>query len=149
MATKAQTSKFIQLQRGDGAGSETFTTIAEVTDITGPGEQAAQLDASSFDSDAMEFIAGLTDNGELTFTCNFIGSDAQQQGLRVDSRAGTTRNFKLNFPVNTRVGETTPTGVSFAAIVTKPPTPKAGVNAVIKADCSLKISGVATWVYGS
>lgn len=143
MATKAKSTKGLKLQRGDGGGSEVFTTIGEVTNIKGPSEKAPQLDATSFDSTAMEFIAGLPDNGELTFDVNFVGSDAQQQGLRTDLRNGTLRNFKLILPDHA----TTPTTIDFAAIVTGAPEIAGSVNAVIKGSCSLRISGAATWTY--
>lgn len=144
MATKATSTKKIRLQRGDGADpTEAFTTIAEVTNIKGPGEKAPQLDASSFDSEAMEFIAGLPDSGELTFDVNFVGSDVQQQGLRTDLRNGTLRNFKLILNDHA----TTPTTISFAAIVTAAPELSGSTNQVLKGSCSLKISGVPDWEY--
>lgn len=143
MATKAKSTKGLRLQRGDGGGSEVFTTIGEVTNIKGPSEKAPQLDATSFDSTSMEFIAGLADGGEVTFDVNFVASDAQQQGLRTDLRAGTVRNFKLI--VNDHA--TTPTTITFAAIVTAAPEISGSVNQVIKSSCSLKVSGTATWSY--
>lgn len=143
MVTKAKSSKGIKLQRGDGGGTEVFTTIAEVTNVKGPSEKAGQLDATSFDSTSMEFIAGLADSGEITFDLNFVGSDAQQQGLRTDLRAGTLRNFKLILADHA----TTPTTISFAAIVTAAPEISASVNAVVKSSCSVKISGTPSWSY--
>lgn len=143
MTTKAKSSKGIKLQRGDGGGSEVFTTIAEITNVKGPSQKAGTLDATSFDSTSMEFIAALSDGGEVTFDMNFIGSDAQQQGLRTDHVAGTVRNFKLIYPDHA----TTPTTVSFAALVTAPPEPSGGVNQVIKGSASLKVSGAPTWTY--
>src|SRR6185369_2297065 len=143
MTTNAKSTKNVKLQRGDGAGSESFTTIAELTTFKGPGEKAPQIDVTSFDSTAREFIAGLTDNGELTFDLNFVGSDAQQQGLRTDSRAGTLRNFKLN--LNDHVSD--PTIASFAAIVTMPPELGGGVDQAVKGSCSLRISGTVSWHY--
>lgn len=143
MASKAKSTKGIRLQRGDGGGSETFTTIGEVTNIKGPSEKAAGIDVTSFDSTGKEFIAGLPENGELTFDINFIGSDAQQQGLRTDLRAGTLRNFKLILNDHA----TTPTTIAFAAIVTGAPEISGGVNAAVKGSCSLQISGLPTWTY--
>ncbi len=143
MASGAKSSKGIKLQRGDGAGSETFTTIGEVTSIKGPAEKAPQLDATSFDSTGMEYIAGLSDSGEVTFDCLFVGSNAQQQGLRTDLRAGTLRNFQLN--LNDHLSD--PTIVSFAAIVTAAPEISAGVNQVVKGSCSLRVSGLPSWHY--
>lgn len=146
MATKASNTIGIQLQRGDGGGPETFTKIAEVTSWKGPTEKAPMLDASSFDSTASEFIAGLPDNGEVTFDVNWVGNDAQQQGLRTDLRAGTKRNFKL--VLNDKpVGGTQPTTVSFAAIVTGAPELSGAVNQVVKGSCSLRITGTATYSY--
>lgn len=143
MATKAKSSKNVKLQRGDGGGTEVFTTIAEVTSVKGPSEKAAQIDATSFDSTGMEYISGLSDSGEVTFDVNFVGSDAQQQGLRTDLRAGTVRNFRLI--LNDHL--TTPTTVAFAAIVTAAPELNIGVNQVVKGSCSLKVSGTPTWTY--
>lgn len=143
MTTNAKSSKGIKLKRGDGAGSETFTTIGEVTSFKGPSTKAPQLDATSFDSLAMEFIAGLVDNGEVAFDLNFVGSDVQQQGLRADQVAGTLRNFQLN--LNDHISD--PTVISFSAIVTEAPSISAAVNAVVKAACTLKVSGAATWHY--
>jgi hypothetical protein len=143
MTTKATSTRGIKLQRGDGAGSETFTTIAEVTNIKGPSEKAPQLDATSFDSTAMEYIAGLVDAGDLTFDVNFVASDVQQQGLRTDMRAGTKRNFKLILADHI----TTPTTVTFAAIITSAPELAGSVNQVLKGSCSVKISGLPTWTY--
>jgi hypothetical protein len=146
MTTKATSTKGVKLQRGDGGGPETFTTIAEVLSFKGPSEKAPQLDATSFDSVAMEFIAGLPDNGEITAEVQYVGSDAQQQGLRTDLRAGTKRNFKL--VLNDSQG-VQPTTVSFAAIVTQAPELGGGVNQVVKGSISLRISGQATWAYAA
>lgn len=143
MTTSATSTKGIRLQRGDGGGTEVFTTIGEVTNIKGPSEKASQLDATSFDSTAMEFISGLSDSGEITFDMNFVGQNAQQQGLRTDLRNGTLRNFKLILNDHA----TTPTTVAFSAIVTAAPDIAGGVNQVVKASCTLKVSGLPTWTY--
>lgn len=143
MPTKAKSTKGLKLQRGDGGGTEVFTTIGEVTNIKGPSEKASQLDATSFDSTAMEYIAGLADSGEITFDVNFVASDAQQQGLRTDLRNGTLRNFKLI--INDHA--TTPTTVTFSGVVTSAPEISGGVSQVIKSSCSIRISGLPTWTY--
>lgn len=143
MTTKAVSTKGLKLQRGDGAASESFTTIAELTNISGPTETAGQIDATNFDSEAMEYIAALPDNGEVTAEMNFIASDEQQQGLRADLRAGTLRNFKIVLPDHA----TSPTTVAFSAIVTKAPEIAGSVNAVLRGSMTLKVSGRATWTY--
>lgn len=146
--TRATSTKNVKLQRGDGATSETFTTIAEVINFKGPSEKAAALDATSFDSAAMEYIAGLADNGEFTAEVLFVGPDAQQQGLRTDLRNGTKRNFKLILN-DQPVGGVQPTSVAFTAIVTAAPEIGGGVNQVVKGSVTLRITGVATWTYAA
>lgn len=145
MATKAKAAKGTLIQRGDGGGPEVFTTIGEVTNFSGPGEEAETIEATSFDSAAKEFISsGLPDNGEVTFTVNFVGSDTGQQGLRTDLRAGTLRNFKVILNDHA----TTKTTATFAAIVSNLDGPTAGgVSDIYKMDVTLKLSGPATWSY--
>lgn len=142
MATKAKSTKGVMLQRGDGGGSEVFTTVAEVKSFDGPTESAPDIEVSSFDSTAEEFIAGLPANGEVQLGLNFIGPDVQQQGLRTDLRAGTLRNFKLILADHA----TTPTTFSFAAIV-KELGMSGQVKAAVEAKCTLKLSGPATVTY--
>jgi hypothetical protein len=148
MTTKASSTRGVKLQRGDGGSPETFATIAEVTSFKGPSEKAPKIDATSFDSTAMEFIGGLPDNGEITAEVQFIATDAQQQGLRNDLRAGTKRNFKLVLN-DMPVGGANPTSVAFAAIITQAPEIGGGVNQVVKGSITLVISGTAIWTYAS
>lgn len=144
MVSKAKASKGTLIKRGDGGGSEVFTTIGEVMQFSGPSESVDQIDVTSFDSVAKEFIStGLPDAGEVKFDVNFIGGDAQQQGLRTDMRAGTLRNFKVI--LNDHVS--TPTTFSFAAIVKSFEGPSAGVGEQYKMSISLKVSGLPTVTY--
>ena len=134
MTTEATSTQGVLLKR---AG----TLIAEVTSFKGPGTKAPQLDASHFGSTAMDFISGLKDNGEFTFDCNFIGSNAQQQALLADI-GGAAVAFTLTFNDDT----VSPTSVAFNALVTGFE-PTGAVNQVIKASCTLKVTGAATWTY--
>jgi len=130
------------LKIGDGGEPETFTTIAEVTDISGPSLSADTIDVTSHDSPGgyREFIQGLKDAGEVTFTINFIPTEATHDastGLLKDYNDGTLRNFQLVFP---DPGNTT---WSFAAVVTgfEPSEP---TDDKLSADVTLKISGQPT-----
>ena len=143
MTTKAKSTKNLRLQIGDGLGSETFTTIGEVIQAMSPSETAEQLEATSFDSTSKEYIAGLSDSGEMSFEVNFVGSNAQQQQLRTDLRAGTTRNFKII--ANDHASS--PTTVSFAAIIVEAPGFGGGVNAVLKGNGRLRVTGTPSWSY--
>lgn len=142
--TKAKPTKNTLCQRGDGAATETFTTIGEVTSFSAPQVMVDQIDVTNFDSTAKEFISsGLADGGELTLEVNFVGSDAQQQGLRADCYAGTTRNFR--FIANDHA--TTKSTVNFSAFVKSVEGPKGGVGEAYKSTIVLKVTGQPTWTY--
>lgn len=144
MVTKAKASKGTRIQRGDGGGSEVFTTIGEVLSFNGPGEAVEEIDVTSFDSTAKEYIStGLMDGGEVTFDVNFVGSDAQQQGLRTDLRDGTLRNFKIILNDHA----SSPTTFAFSAIVRSLEGPQAGQGEQYKMSVTLKVSGQPTVTY--
>jgi hypothetical protein len=144
MTTKAKATKGTLIQRGDGGGSEVFTTIGEVTDFAGPGAEVSEIDVTSFDSAAPEYISdGLAAGGDITFEMNFIGNDAQQQGLRTDCQNGTLRNFKV--VLNDHA--TTKTTFSVAAIVKKFDGPKGGQKQAYKASITLRVSGLPSISY--
>lgn len=91
------------LQMGDGAVSEAFTTIAEVMDITPPQPSRDSIEVTSNDSSNgwREFIAGFRDGNELTFDCNWLPTDATQDGntgLWEQFNDDDNHNFKLILP---------------------------------------------------
>jgi len=144
MTTAAMHTKGVALKRGDGAGTEVFTLIAEITSFTGPTETAKQIDVTSFDSTSREFIGGLRDGGEISIEFNFVGKNAQQQGLRSDLANRVKRNFKLLLTDD----PTTPTQVAFAAVLTSFSV-KGGVDAAVVGSASMKLSGDPTWTYAT
>ena len=127
-----------QFQRGDGAGTEVFTTIAEVKSFSGPGGEASEIDVTSLDSTGKEFRLGLQDEGNITLDCLLVPGDTAQEGLRADRAAGTVRNFKLILP------DTATTTLSFAALV-KGFSIAGGVDDVVSASVSLRVTGAVTW----
>lgn len=138
MPTRAVTSQQNQLRRGDGGGSEIFTLVAEILNYNGPTESAKQIDVTSVDSVAHEFISGLIDSGAMSFSGNLIGADAQQNGLRADMIARVRRNFQLMIP-GVGVGGADRT-YSFAALVVKFGI-KGSVDKQVEFDADLKITG--------
>lgn len=87
-----------QLQRGDGAGPEVFTKIADVTNISGPGLSRETLDMTSHDSvdGWMEFVGGLKDPGEVSADINYQPSE--HDSLVDDFEDTEPRNYRLVFP---------------------------------------------------
>jgi len=130
------------LKIGDGESSETFTTIAEVTNISGPGLSLDTIDVTSHSSTDgwREYIAGLLEAGEITFDINFIPTDVTQNhtaGLLGDLANKTKRNFELVFP---DAGATT---WSLAAFVTSFE-PTEAIDDKLTASVTLKLAGKPT-----
>lgn len=91
------------LKIGDGGGTEVFTTIAEVSNISGPGLSLDTTEVTTHSSSGAwkERIATLLDGGEVTFDIFFAPTGAthsQTSGVLKDMKNRTKRNFKLVFP---------------------------------------------------
>ena len=128
------------LKIGDAATPiEGFTVVAEVTDLGGPSLTLETIDVTSHDSvnGWREFIGGLLDGGEVSFTINYIPTNSTHDastGLIKDMKDRTIRNFQLIFP---DAGTTTWT---IAALITgfEPSEP---IDSQLVADVTLKLSG--------
>jgi hypothetical protein len=136
MATKAKASKGLILRRGGNA-------IAEVTSLSGPNGTLNTIDATSYDSTSTEYLAGMPDSGEVSFDFNFIGSDAQQQGLESDRVNGVLGSYTL--VLNDHA--TNKTTYSFSAYVTAFGLNPGGVGDKLSGSCTLRISGAVTKTY--
>lgn len=111
--TQAQLGYGVRLKLGDGATpTENFVTIAEVKDLE-DGDDIELREATNHQSAGRrrEYISGLIDGGEVTFTVNYIPTDATQNRITgLQASLGLTKNFRLEEPGN-------PTGYQFAAVV--------------------------------
>ena len=128
------------LKIGDGAGTEVFTTIAQVMDINGPGlsQGTQEVTPQTAANRARVHIATLLDGGEVTFDINYEPAGAthdQTTGLIKDMTDGTLRNFQTIFP------DAATTTWSFAAFITGFE-PTAPVDGALTASVTLKISGL-------
>lgn len=78
--TRARIGYGTLLEYSDGASPPNWTTVAEVTNLGGPGLSKDTPDASHMESPDgyREFISGLKDGGEVTVDCNFLPDDVTQ-----------------------------------------------------------------------
>jgi hypothetical protein len=132
------------LKIGDGGGTEVFTTVAEVRNIDGPAMATDTIEITNHSSPSAvkEFIASLTDTGQITLTVNFLPTNATHNpttGLIRDQIARNKRNFQLVFP------DTAHTTWQVAAYVTAFQTHMPTADA-LTADVTLKVSGVPTFL---
>ncbi len=129
------------LQIGDGASPEVFTTVPEVTKLSGPAVKFDLLDVTSHDSPGFfrEFIPGLADGDNIAGEINWVPANVVHKGLRVDSYARTLRNFKVIFPP----GSADDT-VDVASFITQIE-PKSDIGAVQIASLTIKVTGLPVW----
>ena len=141
MASGAKLGQGCALKRGNADGPpETFTKIAEVKNVTGPGGSRDTVDVTSMDSTGgfREYIAGLGDPGEITFSSHFIPSDVTQEDLLDDFNNKVINNWKIEWPQFTGTPYLT-----FAALVTSfaIDTP---LDGAVMLNITLKVSGQVT-----
>jgi Lambda phage tail tube protein, TTP len=134
------------LKLGDGEATETFTSVAELVDINGPGIKRDSRETTHHQSadKFREYKPGLKDGGEVGYTVNLLPGNATH-GTGTGGLLGTINddelhNWELHLPPND-AGATYKW--SFAGFLTSFDVkyPK-GDN--ITADMTLKISGKPT-----
>jgi predicted secreted protein len=136
MGANAIKAQGTELQLGSGSPL-TYVTIAEINSFNGPGGSVSVIDVTDLASMAKEKLAGLNDNGQLSFECNFIPTNTQHAALREAKENGTTISVKIVFT------DTGATEWTFNAIVTGLAVSGA-VDGVVKASVTLEISGEIT-----
>jgi predicted secreted protein len=137
MSSLALESQGMLLKIGNGLSSETFATIKEIKTFSGPGGSATVIDVSDLSSAAREKRMGLNDEGQLSFTINYIPADTQHALLRTQRASRELTSFQLVF---TDTGNTT---WEFEAYVNGFSVSGA-VDGVVEAQVTLEISGAIT-----
>jgi predicted secreted protein len=81
-------------------GGDTWTEIAEVSGLTPPGFSIDTVDATHMQSPnrTREYIAGINDSGETSFTVNWLPGSASDVALRGVAVGFTTFMIRETFP---------------------------------------------------
>ena len=141
MAASSATGAFgTLLKQGDGEVSEVFTTIAEVTNISGPSLSMDTIEVTNLTSDnaSREFIAGLKDGGEVTIDLNFLPAAGTFTAFLANWTNRTKRNFKIVW------SDAAPTTWSFSGYVTNIE-PSGSFDDKLTASATIKITGQPTF----
>jgi len=139
MSVNALKSQGMTIGIGDGASPEVFTTISEISSISGPGGQAAVIDTTDLSSLAKEKRMGLPDEGQITLDMNWIPKNVQHALLRTKRTAQVAVNFRITFT------DSPATTWTFAAFVLGHPVSNS-VDEVTKGNVTLEVSGAVTEV---
>jgi hypothetical protein len=130
----------VQVKRGDGAGTEVFTVVPEMTIAPNLGAEYGLVEVSNYDSVQLkEYVAeSLGDGAEVTMEWNLILGDTQQEGVKADIDAGTARNYEMT------ITDGTNTLTSSFTLIPKGWNRNTSFTEANKLSASFKISGAIT-----
>lgn len=136
MPSTGITGQGTQFLREDTPGGATFTAIANVYNISGPGMTRDIVEITTYNSDGWrDKLGGLRDGGTITFTLNF--TRAEYLKLKGDFENDDPINYQIILP------DTDATTLDFAGLVTElPMTIPEGDRITI--DVTIEISGQVT-----
>ncbi len=112
--------------------------VGLVTGFSGPDGQAADIDVTSFDSTAREYLAGLSEEGNISLDINSYPSDLGQLEMR-DAKA--TRDMRS---MTIKLTDTSTTTLVFDGYV-KSFAMTGAVDDKVTISSVIRISGAVTW----
>lgn len=139
MASTAQKSQGATIGKGDGASPEVFTTIANITSISGPNLEATDIEVTDLSSTAKEFLQGLEDSGTIDLEGFYDQTNTEHQEMRDNVGANTAVNYQITLTQGSPQ-ET----IQFSARVMSFSLGQS-VDEAVTVSMSLKIDGAVTW----
>jgi hypothetical protein len=113
-----------------------YTRIKGLLSFDGFDGAASDIDSTDLDSEAMEYISGLRDEGKFGFEIKVLKDDNGQIALRAARTSGAKVGMKLSLPDGSVA--------TFSTLVKSIPS-SGGVNALLKVKVDTKISGPVVW----
>jgi Lambda phage tail tube protein, TTP len=106
MSSGAKRALGTKLKLGNAGSPESFTAVAEVISLQQSGKKVDLIDVTNMDSPASsvgltfrEFIGGLADGGEMSFTANYIPGNSSQEAFRT-AFDGLLHNWQIVLPAS-------------------------------------------------
>lgn len=129
----------VRLYLGDGESSEVFTLIGQVRSVTEFfGKNASEIDTTALSDAAKTYLGGKPDYGRVAGQVFYDPDDAthdETDGIMSKIGVAAPVNFWMTIPTST------PTYVSFSAVVLNFTPGGAEIDGVLMADFELKVSG--------
>lgn len=140
MSSNALESQGMKLKIDLGSASPSvYTEIPDAKNINFRTGSATVIDTTDLSSTAKEKRMGLQDEGQCTFTLNFIPQEAAHAELLRAKSDRQQREFELELT------DTPATRYRFAGFVLSVPI-SAGVDAVVESNVTVEITGSVTKV---
>ena len=118
----------------------TYTKIAQITSIDGPGGSTDSLEKTDYDSVVREYRAGLHDPGEASFEFNFDPTDTEHKWLMGRPESGETYGWRIEIPT-----EPKKTYIEFDGFVTAAAPGFGEPGEIVTGSASIKITDAVTW----
>lgn len=100
------TTTGILIKRSVGAGSSSFTTIAEITEIDPGGMSRNKIETSTHNDGSESHVLGILRQADPTLKINYIGSEATHIAILADIAANVKNAWQILFPSGkTRTGD--------------------------------------------
>src|SRR5687768_11048706 len=112
--------------------------IGQMTGFTGPDNESSEIDVTHLRSTGKEYLTGLMDAGNLSFTGFWDPADPAQVAMRNDQAAQTSSVYTLTLT------DTPPSVMTFTAFV-KQMGMSIAPDGAIGLTGSLRITGAPTW----
>ena len=112
--------------------------VAQISGFTGPDGEATEIDVTHLGSTAKEYLQGLPDEGNITFTGFLDPDDTAQVGLRTDRDAQVANTYSLTLT------DSPATVLTFSAFV-KQFALAGAPDGAITLNLSMRITGPVTW----
>jgi len=139
MTTNAMIGIGITFSVNTGDSPDTWQVLGEVFNLSPPNAQVDDIDATHYASPdrTREFIAGLTDLGEMSVEMNYIPGSETDNYLLAWRSAGTNRLCRIVYPTSPNLQDT------FQAYV-KGYEPNLPLDDKLTATLTLKVAGAVT-----
>lgn len=98
VATSALLGQGMALKMGNGSSPQTFTTIAQVNDISGLGAESPLVDVTHYQSTAREYIYGIADGKQFTAKANYLPNDTTQMDAIAAQTNKVVKDFRMYLP---------------------------------------------------
>jgi len=141
MTTEGKAALGTLIAIGNGSSPETFTDIAEITNVGEVTEKLEFVEMTHHQSVMRDYIPTLPGVDDISLEMNLLADETTQgfttSGLRKDIRSKTLRNFTIEFPTGDQC--------AFSAYVASFTAGPAPIDGGLKAKATLKVSGLITW----
>lgn len=138
MPYSAQNSIFICSSATVAATTNSTGTVGYVTGFSGPDGQSGELDITSFQSVAREYVLGVSDEGNISIDFLAQSSLPSHKNLVEAKQAGTLRSMKL------RLSDPATSQLDFFGYV-KSVSLTGAVDSPVTGSAAIRISGAVTW----